>query len=147
MCRGAGNAASAFGAALQVDSARTGATESLQHPAARGGHDTDGGGDGSEAVEGAEAGSEEETETAGSKGGSAAGGGVASGDSMRAELLALQLIECANEMEDHLSVQVPWRSQHRKKIYNIMSYHIRLIASGNLLLVNLREQVGFSPTA
>eukprot|EP00903_Cladosiphon_okamuranus_P015270 g14111.t1 len=108
MCRGAGNAASAFGAALQVDSARTGPTESLQHPAARGGNDTDGGGDRSEAVEGAEAGSEEDPETVGSKvkGGSAQGGGVGSGDSMRAELLALQLIECANEMEDHLNMQV-----------------------------------------
>lgn len=107
MCRGAGNAASAFGAALQVDAARTGATESLQHPAARGGNDTDGGGDRPEAVEGAEAGSEEGAESGGSKGGSARWGGVASGDSIRAELLALQLIECANEMEDHLQVQVP----------------------------------------
>lgn len=107
MCRGAGNAASAFGAALQVDSARTGATENQQHLAARGGTDTNGGGDKAEALEGAEAGSEEETEAAGSKGGSAIRGGVASGDSMRAELLALQLSECANEMEDHLRVQVP----------------------------------------
>ena len=109
MCRGAGNAASAFGAALQVDSARTGATESLQHPAARGGNDADGGGDRSEAAEGARPGYEEDRETGGSKGGSAQqGGGVESGDSMRAELLALQLIECANEMEDHLNVQVRW---------------------------------------
>lgn len=116
MCRGAGNAASAFGAALQVDSARTGPTESLQHPAARGGNDTDGGDDRSEAVEGAEAGSEEDPETVGNKGGSAQGGGVASGDSMRAELLALQLIECANEMEDHLNVQVPWHYQTLQSI-------------------------------
>lgn len=112
MCRGAGNAASAFGAALQVDAARTGATESLQHPAARGGNDADGGGDRPEAAEGAQAGNEEDGETGGgSRGGSAqqrqGGGGVESGDSMRAELLALQLIECANEMEDHLNVQVP----------------------------------------
>eukprot|EP00752_Nemacystus_decipiens_P002242 g2125.t1 len=107
MCRGAGNAASAFGAALQVDSARTGATESLQHPAARGGNDADGGGDRSEDVEGARAGSEEDRETGSGNGGSAQqGGGVESGDSMRAELLALQLVECANEMEDHLNVQV-----------------------------------------
>lgn len=112
MCRGAGNAASAFGAALQVDSARTGPTESLQHPAARGGNDADGGGDQSKAGEGVEAGSEEGTDTGGRKGGSAQGSGVASGDSMRAELLALQLIECANEMEDHLNLQVPRHCQN-----------------------------------
>lgn len=107
MCRGAGKAANAFGAALQVDLARTGATESTQHPAARAAHDDDGnGGDGSEAVEGAGVGSGEEADAT-RREEVAAGGGAASGESMRAELLALQLIECANEMEDHLRAQVP----------------------------------------
>lgn len=105
MCRGAGKAASAFGAALQVDLARTGATETTQNTAARAAHGHDDG-DGSEIVEGAGVGSEEEVEAT-RREEVAAGGGAASGESMRAELLALQLIECANEMEDHLRAQVP----------------------------------------
>lgn len=105
MCRGAGNAASAFGAALQVDSARTGATE--KHPTARAAHDDDGDAGGLDAVEGVVAKSSEEAEAASRKGGSSAGGGGGeSGESMRAELLALQLIECANEMEEYLQAQV-----------------------------------------
>ncbi len=106
MCRGAGNAASAFGAALQVDSARTGATEK-QHPTAtRAAHDDDGDPGGSDAVEGAVAKSPEEADTASRRGSSVGGGGGESGESMRAELLALQLIECANEMEEYLKAQV-----------------------------------------
>lgn len=104
MCRGAGNAASAFGAALQVDSARTGATE--KHPTVRAAHDRDVDGGGSDAMEGAGAESLEEAETASRKGGSSLGGGVESEESMRAELLALQLIECANEMEEYVKAQV-----------------------------------------
>jgi len=105
MCRGAGNAASAFGAALQVDSARTGATE--KHPTPRAARDDDGDADGSDAVEGAGAESPEDAETASRRGGSSAGGGGGeSGESMRAELLAMQLIECANEMEEYLTAQV-----------------------------------------
>lgn len=153
MCCGAGNAASAFGAALQVDSARTGATEKLQHPAARGGHDTDGG-DRPEAVQSAEAGGEEDTEAADSKGGSAGstessgGGGVASADSMRAELLALQLIECANEMEDHLRVQVPSKFNVSHGLRKLLCRFLVVDRHGKTCCCwDLREQVGFSPTA
>lgn len=107
MCRGAGKAANAFGAALQVDLARTGATESTQHPAARVAHDDDNDdGNGSQDVEGAGIRSGEEADAI-RREEVAAGSGAASGESMRAELLALQLIECANEMEDHLRAQVP----------------------------------------
>lgn len=106
MCRGAGKAASAFGAALQVDLARTGATESTLLPAARQAPGGDDNGDGSETMEGAGVRSGEEADAT-RREEVAAGGGAASGESMRAELLALQLIECANEMEDHLRAQVP----------------------------------------
>ncbi|CAN0414745.1 unnamed protein product [Pylaiella littoralis] len=104
MCRGAGKAASAFGAALQVDLARTGAAENTQHSAARVGH-KDNDGDGPETTEGTELRRGEEADATRVEK-AAAMGGVVSGETMRAELLALQLIECANEMEDHLRAQV-----------------------------------------
>ncbi|CBJ30656.1 conserved unknown protein [Ectocarpus siliculosus] len=122
MCRGAGDAASAFGAVLELDSDRTaGGTGPLkQLPAAAAaaagtdsrsslahGHHGDGGGDGLEATEGAEGKGGAKPEASGGRDGPASTAGRrASGESMRAKLLALQLTECANEMEEHLRVQV-----------------------------------------
>lgn len=112
MCRGAGNAASAFGAAIEVDSARREGAECLQHrPAAHdylhgGTRDGDGyagkRGDGNSTEAGGG-----ETPEMGSR--RSSGNDGSSGESMRAELMALQLIECAHEMEDHLKAQVPSR--------------------------------------
>lgn len=117
MCRSAGNAVSAFGVALQVDSARTAETR-IQGAAA-------GGGSGSSSstprsatgalplAEGpATALSGVESEPASTESivcGIARkrrSGSLGSGRPMSAELLAFQLEECAREMEDHLKIQV-----------------------------------------
>lgn len=121
MCRGAGNAASAFGAAIQADSVRRERAESVQHPQRQAAAETgsrsspahdhlhggsrDGDGYGSRREDG------HSTEAGGGEmlGMSSRRPSVndeSSGESMRAELMALQLIECANEMEDHLKAQV-----------------------------------------
>lgn len=121
MCRGAGDAASAFGAVLELDSDRTagGTVPSKQLPAAAAGADSrsplshghhgDGGGDGPEAAEteGAEGkGGAKPEASGGGEGPASTAGRRGSGESMRAKLLSLQLTECANEMEEHLRVQV-----------------------------------------
>lgn len=119
MCRGAGDAASAFGAVIELDSDRTagGTGPSKKLPAAAAGvdsrsslahgHHGDGGGDGLEATEGAEGkGGAKPEASGGGDGPASTAGRRASGESMRAKLLALQLTECANEMEEHLRVQV-----------------------------------------
>lgn len=93
MCLSAGNAVSAFGMAIQVDSTRRSANQ--KSPAA-------------EAMsalavaEGFAAGSGSSRRTTEAEKGERRG----SREPMRAELLALELSECANEMEDHLQIQV-----------------------------------------
>lgn len=93
-----------------MDLARTGAAENTQHSAARVGH-KDNDGDGPETTEGTELRRGEEADATRVEKAAAMGGAV-SGETMRAELLALQLIECANEMEDHLRAQVPPKHGH-----------------------------------
>ncbi|CAM9539651.1 unnamed protein product, partial [Hapterophycus canaliculatus] len=113
MCRGAGSAASAFGAAIQADSTRMEGAESPPQTGSRSfpGHDY---------FHGGARGSDGHGSKRGDGYSTGAGGGEmlepsgrrpsvndeSSGESMRAELMALQLVECANEMEDHLKAQV-----------------------------------------
>lgn len=99
MCRGAGNAVSAFGLALQVDSARFVETTAIVEtvPKSQAAHavpasEKSAGGEVAEAQKAAL----EARRKAGSMG---------NREPLRAELLALQLNECASEMEDHLRVQ------------------------------------------
>lgn len=98
MCRGAGNAVSAFGLALQVDSARIIETativeaipKSQAHVASM-----------SRKASGGEIAEAEKTALEARR----KAGSMGNREPLRAELLALQLNECAGEMEDHLRIQ------------------------------------------
>lgn len=98
MCRGAGNAVSAFGLALQVDSTRIVETATIleaipkSHAHVASTSEKAAGG---EVTEAEKAALEARRKT----------GSMGNREPLRAELLALQLNECASEMEDHLRVQ------------------------------------------
>lgn len=95
MCGSAGNAAKGFGIALQVDS-----TIKIEPPKPA-----------AAALVADEGSSEDDVQAAAAAAAAAAAkrrrsGSLGSREPARAELLALQLNECASEMEEHLLVQV-----------------------------------------